>query len=235
VWHNSCVYENRSDNCGRRRGNPCNGANKDRLSQDGSSRAVFDSRSERRNRARAKRGSEIDKSISDGAEIQVLGRQGYEVAAKGSNGFVCIVQRSWTAGFGDPEFWNPKIRAPLCFNPPAVRTYLPLTIAKTRMVLAGKSEAEMLDAIKAALDKKDLPPLESGAMSYMLWKGGYLGDSAGHFHPHLMFWAERTQPKSWAAGLTGSPMIGAEEIPGRLTVFMIVVAEWSDGTRDTAH
>jgi hypothetical protein len=179
--------------------------------------------------------SAAPKSISDGAEIRVLGRQGYEVAAKGSNGFVCIVQRSWTAPFGDPEFWNPKIRAPLCFNPPAVRTYLPLTIAKTRMVMAGKSEAEILDAIKAALDKKDLPPLENGAMSYMLSKGGYLGDSAGHFHPHLMFWAERTPPKSWGAGLTGSPMIGVEEIPGRLTIFMIVVAEWSDGTPDMAH
>jgi hypothetical protein len=171
-------------------------------------------------------------SVANDAEVMVLERQGYKTAVKGTNGFVCIVERSWTAGFGDPEFWNPKIRAPICFNPPAVRTYLPLTIARTRLALAGKSETQMLGAINSALDKKELPALEAGAMSYMLSKQGYLGDQAGHFHPHLMFWAERTEPKSWGAGLPGSPMIGAEEIPGRLTVFMIPVGKWSDCTPD---
>ena len=77
----------------------------------------------------------------------------------------------------------------------AVRTYLPLTIARTRLALAGKSEAQMLETINSALDKKELPALEAGAMSYMLSKQGYLGDQAGHFHPHLMFWAERTEPE----------------------------------------
>jgi hypothetical protein len=173
------------------------------------------------------------KSISDNAEVMVLERQGYKTAAKGTNGFVCIVERSWTAGFGDPEFWNPRIRSPICFNPPAVRTYLPVVIAKTRLALAGKSESQMLAAINSALDKKDLPSLEPGAMSYMLSKEGFLGDKAGHFHPHLMFWAERTEPKSWGAGMPGSPMIGGEEIPGRLTIFIVPVVRWSDGTLDS--
>ena len=57
-------------------------------------------------------------SVANDAEVMVLERQGYKTAVKGTNGFVCIVERSWTAGFGDPEFWNPKIRAPICFNPP---------------------------------------------------------------------------------------------------------------------
>src|SRR4029077_6786258 len=61
-------------------------------------------------------------SISGDAEVLVLGSHGYETAVKGKNGFVCFVQRSWTAGFDDPEFWNPKIRGPNCFNPPAART-----------------------------------------------------------------------------------------------------------------
>src|SRR5215472_3484198 len=143
------------------------------------------------------------KAISDNAEVMVLERQGYKTATKGANGFVCIVERSWTAGFGDPEFWNPKIRSPICFNPPAVRTYLPITIARTQLALAGKSEPQILDAINSALDKRELPTLAPGAMSYMLSKQGYLGDQAGHFHPHLMFWAERTEPKSWGAGMPG--------------------------------
>jgi hypothetical protein len=172
-------------------------------------------------------------SIADNAEVMVLERQGYKTAVKGTNGFVCMVERSWTAAFGDPGYWNPKIRGPVCFNPAAVRTYLPLTIARTRLALAGKSEPQILAAINSALDKKELPALEAGAMSYMLSKHGYLSDDAGHWHPHLMFWAERTEPKSWGAGMPGSPMIGFEEIPGRLTIFMLTSDKWSDGTPDS--
>ncbi|HTR38910.1 MAG TPA: hypothetical protein VMH80_23550 [Bryobacteraceae bacterium] len=177
--------------------------------------------------------SAAPKSIADHAEVMVLERQGYKTAVQGTNGFVCMVERSWTAGFGDPTFWNPKIRGPICFNPPAARTYLPIVIARTRLALAGKSEKQMLEAIDSALDKKELPALEAGAMSYMLSKQGYLNDQAGHWHPHLMFWAERTEAKAWGAGMPGSPVIGAEEIPGRLTIFMIPVGEWSDGTPDS--
>ena len=70
-------------------------------------------------------------SISSDATVMVLGRRGYETAVAGKNGFVCMVERSWTAGGDSPEFWNPKLRGAICFNPQAVRTYLPLTIKKT--------------------------------------------------------------------------------------------------------
>ena len=172
-------------------------------------------------------------AISDNADVMVLEPQGYKTAAKGTNGFVCLVERSWTAPFGDPEFWNPKIRGPICFNPPAARTYLPITISRTQLALAGQSETQVRDAINSAVDKRELPTLEAGSMCYMLSKQGYLGDQAGHFHPHLMFWAERTQPESWGVGAPGSPIIGKEEIPGRLTIFIIPVGKWSDGTSDS--
>src|SRR5664279_2761323 len=68
--------------------------------------------------------SAAPESISRDAEVLVLGRHGYETAVKGKNGFVCIVERSWTAPIDDPNFWNPKLRGPLCLNAPAVRTYL---------------------------------------------------------------------------------------------------------------
>src|ERR1700680_4686187 len=79
--------------------------------------------------------SAAPESISRDAEVLVLGRQGYETAVKGKNGFVCLVQRSWTAGIDDPDFWNPKLRAPICFNPPAVRSNMPIAIKKTELVL----------------------------------------------------------------------------------------------------
>ncbi|MGO9832495.1 MAG: hypothetical protein ACLPJH_20420 [Myxococcaceae bacterium] len=173
-------------------------------------------------------------SISSDAEVLVLGRHGYETAVKGKNGFVCLVERSWTAGIDDPDFWNPKLRAPICFNPPAARTYLPLTVRKTALVLAGKSKTQMFDSIKAALEKKELPMLEPGAMSYMMSKQGHLGDRVGHWHPHLMFFVPQTEALTWGAELPGSPVLAAEDPQDRLTVFLIPVAKWSDGTADTA-
>src|SRR5271170_1256742 len=114
--------------------------------------------------------SAAPESISRDAEVMVLGRHGYETVVKGTNGFVCVVERGWTAGIDDPVFWNPKIRGAICFNPPAARTYLPLTIKKTELVLAGKSKAQMFESIKAGLDKKELPTQEIGAMCYMMSK-----------------------------------------------------------------
>ena len=83
-------------------------------------------------------------SISDGAEVMVLGRDGYTTAAKGTNGFLCIVERGWGAATDEPEFWNPKMRAPICFNPAAARSFAPSILMKTKLVLAGKSKAEIL-------------------------------------------------------------------------------------------
>jgi hypothetical protein len=169
-------------------------------------------------------------SISLDAEVMVLGQHGYETAVKGKNGFVCMVQRSWTAPIDDPDFWNPKLRAPICFNPPAARSYLPQTIRKTELILATRSKTQMVKDIKAALDRKQLPPPESGAMCYMMSKQGYLSDRDGHWHPHLMFFLPLTEPAAWGAGLPGSPVIGVKDDLGRLTVFLIPVAKWSDGT-----
>ena len=67
-----------------------------------------------------------------------------------------LVLRSWTAGSDDPDFWNPKIRSPICLNAPAARTYLPITLMKTQLILAGKSKEEMFQAIASALDKNRL-------------------------------------------------------------------------------
>jgi len=48
--------------------------------------------------------SAAPKAISDSADVMVLDRQGYRTAVKGTNRFVCMVQRSWTAGVDDPDF-----------------------------------------------------------------------------------------------------------------------------------
>ena len=177
-------------------------------------------------------------SISHDAEVLVFGRRGYETASKGTNGFVCFVQRSWASAPDAPEFWNPKLRAPICLNPPAARSFLPLILKKTEWVLAGRSKAQIATDLQAAFDKKELPTLEPGSMCYMLSKQGYLSDRdshGGHWHPHVMIFVPFTEAKTWGANLAGSPVLAAEDALERLTIFMVPVGEWSDGTADSEH
>jgi hypothetical protein len=173
-------------------------------------------------------------SISADAEVLVLGAHGYETGAKGKNGFVCIVERGWTAPMDNPDFWNPKLRGPVCLNAAAARSYLPLTIKKTELILAGNSKAQMFEILTAAIDKKELPTAEPGAMGYMLSKQQYLGDDGQHWHPHLMFFIPQTDPATWGANLPGSQVFGLEIATDRLTQFFVPVREWSDGTPDHA-
>src|SRR5262249_30100675 len=144
-------------------------------------------------------------SISSDAKILVLGWRGYETAVEGRNGFVCMVERSWTSPFNSAEFWNPKIRVPQCFNPAAARSILPLTFHRTAMVLARLSKAQMIDKIKAGFNNQELPAPEPGAMSYMMSRQGYLNDALGHYAPHLMFYFPLTDKASWGADLPDSP------------------------------
>jgi hypothetical protein len=169
-------------------------------------------------------------SISDAAEVMVLRRDGYATAVKGSNGFVCIVERSWGKATNDPEFWNPKMRAPHCFNPAASRTFLPIFLKKTKLVLAGKSKAQILAATTSALERRELPALAPGAMCYMMAKQQYLSDDDMSWHPHLMFFVAGDAVKSWGANLPGSPLIAGDDPEERVTVFMVLTGTWSDGT-----
>lgn len=169
-------------------------------------------------------------SISDGADVMVLGSTGYRTAVKGTNGFLCIVERSWGAATDHPEFWNPKVRGPICFNPPSARTFMPIYMMKTKLVLAGKSKAEIVQATASVLDKKELPALEPGAMCYMMSKRQYLSDQGMSWHPHLMFFVPGEAAKSWGADLAGSPVLATDDPEERVTIMMVPVGTWSDGT-----
>ena len=172
-------------------------------------------------------------SIAKDATVMVLGRHGYETAIEGRNGFVCIVERAWMGAFDSPEFWNAKNRGPSCFNPQAARSILPITLKRTELALAGLSKDQIMDGIKKALQNKDLPTLEPGAMTYMMSKQGRLNDRAGHWVPHLMFYVPVTDKMTWGADMDGSPVLINPHFNGApepVTEFMVPVSEWSDGT-----
>jgi len=181
--------------------------------------------------------SAAPEAISRDADVLVLGRHGYETAVKGTNGFVCAVERAWMGPFdgdGADNFWNPKVRGPVCFNPPAARSVLPLTYKRTEMILAGKSKAQIIDVLKAAYEKKELPPLEPGAMSYMMSKDQYLTDNGDHhWVAHLMFYTPLMDGAVWGADLPRSPVMLNPQFSGApepIDVFMVPTRRWSDGT-----
>ncbi len=182
--------------------------------------------------------SAAPESISRDATILVLGRQGYETAVEGKNGFVCAVERAWMGPFNGAEFWNPKVRGPLCFNPPAVRSVLPLTYKRTEMILAGKSKAQVIEALKAAYEKKEVPALEPGGMSFMMSKQAYLTDGSltgdgAHNMAHLMFYTPLMDRAVWGADLSKSPVTLNPQFNGApepISVFLVLTGSWSDGT-----
>jgi len=181
-------------------------------------------------------------AISHDASVLVLTRHGYETAVGGKNGWVCWVGRGWMAMFDHPEFWSPKVRAADCLNPPAARSLLPYAYKRTELLLAGHSKREVIAAIKSAIDKKELPPLEEGTVSYMMSKSSYLTDNGDHNAPHLMFFQTDDNDTAWGANVTNSPVmsvnywyISAEAYPQLETfppvsVFLVIVDKWSDGS-----
>jgi hypothetical protein len=170
-------------------------------------------------------------SISANATILVLRAHGYETATTGTNGWVCFVERSWTAGFEDPEFWNPKLRGPNCFNSIAAETELPRITTRTEWVLAGVSKADMMQRSEAAIADGTFKDPLPGALTYMLSKQGYLSDDgAGPWLPHLMLFVPRKQVASWGAGMKGSPVIDGSATDLDTALVMIPVRRWSDGS-----
>jgi hypothetical protein len=164
-------------------------------------------------------------SISADAEVLVLTNKGYQTAVHGRNGFVCFVERSWAAGFDDPEFWNPTFRSPNCFNPPAVRSVLPHYLKRAEWLLAGATREQLIEKARAAFASHELSVPEAGSLTYMLSKQTYTP-----WLPHLMFFVAPGQTGVWGAGKAGSPILGGDGRPFEPTIFMVPVRFWSDGT-----
>lgn len=171
-------------------------------------------------------------SISRDATVLVLGRRGYETAVEGRNGFVCAIERGWMAPIDNEEFWNPKNRSPICYNPQAVSSILPATIKRTELVLTGESKEQIREWTKAAYAKKELPTtVEPGAMSFMMSKGAYLTDDGGHNLAHLMFYTPLMDGGTWGADLAKSPVMLLQKGPPEpFNIFIVPVGKWSDGT-----
>lgn len=175
--------------------------------------------------------SAAPESIARDADVLVLSRHGFETAVKGKNGFVCIVGRGWSSA-PDPDFWNPKVRVPMCMNAAAARSYLLRITRITDLALEGRTPAQVNEAVGDAVARKELPPMAPGAMCYMMSKQGYGGDAVPHWPSHVMFFYSDLDPSTWGANLAGSPVLGMSDPVEHLTQFVIPVRRWSDGSED---
>lgn len=172
--------------------------------------------------------------ISDKAEILVLGARGYETAVKGTNGFVCYVERSWAKDFDQPEFWNPRIRTPQCWNAAAVSSVLPDYLKRTQWVLAGVSKEEMLARTKAAVAAHEIGSPAPGSMAYMMSKEQYINDpqdgAEARWYPHVMFFVPATEASNWGANGRGGPIFSTTSTAEPITTFFVLAPRWSDGS-----
>ena len=101
-------------------------------------------------------------------------------------------------------------------------------IMRTKLILTGSSEDAAFAAVTAALDSGKLRSYELGAMCYMMSKHQYLNDQGKAWHPHLMFFLPLKS--QWGADLPGSPIYSSDDTPDHVTIFMVPVKHWSDGT-----
>ena len=173
-------------------------------------------------------------AISEKATVLVLTSKGYTEAAHGTNGFTCLVMRSFAAAPGDPQFWNTHISAPHCFNRPASRTVLPAMLAQIDWALAGATPAELNARIRKAYAEKRFTMPADGAMAYMLSPQQHLSDGDDpHWMPHLMFYFDRAlKGTTFGAGGFTAPIIDASggDPNSPMQVIYIPVRTWSDGT-----
>jgi hypothetical protein len=186
--------------------------------------------------------SAAPEAISRDATIMVLGPRGYQTAVRGTNGFVCLVERSWSYPIDWHDLWNPKILGPDCLNAAAARSLLPIIYRKTQMVLAGYPETKIIADLKRAFQQKELPVLEPGAMGFMMSKFAYINDAKPHDISHLMFFTTLPNGAVWGADLPKSPIASfsfwfpddndnplARGLPP-IRIFIVSVKRWSDGT-----
>src|SRR5436190_2297081 len=118
--------------------------------------------------------SSAPKNGSDSARVLVLTHTGYVEAARGTNGFTCLVLRSFLGGLEDPGYWSPKVRAPACYNPPASRTVLVESLKRAEWVMGGVTQSEIAARTQRAYSSRQFPLPAAGAMAYMLSPRQYL-------------------------------------------------------------
>lgn len=175
--------------------------------------------------------------VSKRARLLVLRKDGYHEVAAGTNGFTCLVERSWSSPIGPHrDFFNRELRAPICYNDEASRTILGDYLRRTELVLGGSSIGDVREAIERDIGTGMLRAPHGFAMSYMLSGGQRLGSEVGRFKPHLMIYVPYTTPEQ-----LGSPPAGCEHVcifehaGGPLAALILPMKEFNEVSIPSPH
>ena len=169
-------------------------------------------------------------AISDSATVLVLTRTGYVEAARGSNGYTCLVVRVFGGPMDSTAWGASKVRAPHCLNPAATRSVLPDIATRSALIATGTPAVEVLRRVRADYASHRIPPIEPGAMAYMMSPAQYLGDEDPHWKPHVMFYyGAGHRPADFGAGGFEAPVIFGGADDRGITIF-IPTPTWADGT-----
>lgn len=160
-------------------------------------------------------------NISGQAAVLVLTSRGYEERVPGTNGFTCAVFRSWSNPLAWGFFWNPRIRVPICLNPDASASILPMQLRRTRLVIEGRDGEAVVSGANAGLEAGDYPLPGPTAMAYMMSARQYLSDRAQAGQPHVMFYRPFAQNEQFGGNAFAGPLPFVLEGAG--TPYAIVV------------
>jgi hypothetical protein len=170
-------------------------------------------------------------NISDQATIKVLTANGYKLIHEGENGFVCMVMRGWSAPTYTPAqfrdlVYDPKVLAPICFDPLASRTVMPYYELRSKLGMENKTTDQIAQGIEAAYARGELPKREGVSFAYMWSADQNLASGVGHWHPHMMVFSPYYKNSMLGANAFGSPLPAVSDDEG--TPFAVVVIPVDD-------
>lgn len=148
--------------------------------------------------------------IAEKATVYILGKTGYELARKGTNGFTCLVSRQ-----------TPETMEPECFDAEGTATTLKARFFVEELRAKGVAEEEIEKRVAAGYaSKKFIAPRRAGIV-YMLSAHNYVLNPATNkiirFPGHLMFYAPYLKAEDIGSG-PGAPYLTSPGSPQNLMV-----------------
>ncbi|MFL6299906.1 MAG: hypothetical protein ACJ71N_04815 [Terriglobales bacterium] len=150
--------------------------------------------------------------VAENANVYILGKNGYELAVKGTNGFSCAIERQM-----------PNTMEPECYDREGSRTTFLVRSFVEHQRAKGVSEEKIEQQIEAGYKSGKFKAPSKPGIVYMLSDSNYVFDPDSkkiiHFPGHLMFYAPYATKQTVSSG-AGAPYIVN---PGKPDALMIVV------------
>jgi hypothetical protein len=155
-------------------------------------------------------------NLTTDATVLVLRNDHYGVYRAGTNGVTCMVSRS-----------RPLSLEPICYDPEASRTIMPMEKRRVELRLAGLGSDEIDRREAESIMAGEFRVPEKTAMAYMMSSGQVLYQddttSVGSWNPHLHVFSPYAS--AGQHGITGTPSMAAAMIAesGKPNASLIVV------------